>query len=115
MEQARLLVGILGVAVAGAVVLCASPPCAGADAGAEAIPVTTMHPDEALKPFDDEMLAYMRARHIPGGALAVSRGGKLVLSRGYGWADKEARVQVAPDALFRIASISKPITSAAVM
>ncbi len=115
MEQARLITCLLSVATAGAIFFCASPPCSGAEAEPEAIPVTTMQADENLKPFDDEMLAFMRARHIPGGALAVSRGGRLVLARGYGWADKEAQVAVAPDALFRIASVSKPITSAAVM
>ena len=58
MEQARLLAGILSIAVLAAITLCA-----GAEAEPEALPVTTMQPDEALKPFDDEMLAYMRARH----------------------------------------------------
>jgi len=79
------------------------------------IPVTPLRACPSLKPFDDEMLAFMRARGIPGGALAVSRNGKLVLATGYGWADKGAAERVLPDSLFRIASVSKPITAVAVL
>ncbi len=66
-------------------------------------------------PFDREMQAYMEARRIPGGALAVVRGDRLVYARGYGWADREQKVPAAPQSLFRLASISKPITALAVM
>jgi N-acyl-D-amino-acid deacylase len=57
----------------------------------------------------------MQARGIPGGALAVVKDRRLVYARGYGWADRENRVAVRPDSLFRIASISKPVTGVAVM
>jgi CubicO group peptidase (beta-lactamase class C family) len=66
----------------------------------------------ALAPFDAAMKAFMRKNDVPGGALAVVAGGKLVLARGYAWG--AASPQVAPDALFRIASVTKPFTSAAV-
>jgi CubicO group peptidase (beta-lactamase class C family) len=46
---------------------------------------------------------------------AVARGGKLLYSRGFGLADREAKQIMPPDALFRIASISKPITAVAVL
>jgi N-acyl-D-amino-acid deacylase len=45
---------------------------------------------------------------LPGAALAVAREGRLVLARGYGLADTEQKLPVRPDALFRIASVSKP-------
>jgi len=45
----------------------------------------------------------------------VARNGKLVYARGYGWADREAKAAVRPDSLFRIASLSKPITGVAVL
>jgi N-acyl-D-amino-acid deacylase len=57
----------------------------------------------------------MRKYNIPGGAVAVLRDGKLIYARGFGYADVESKTPVQPDALFRIASISKPITSAAIM
>ena len=52
---------------------------------------------------------------IPGGAIAVVKDGRLVLARGYGYADVDAKEVVAPDALFRIASVSKPITAVAAL
>jgi len=52
---------------------------------------------------------------LPGGAVAVAKDGRLVLARGYGLADVERGEPVEPDSLFRIASVSKPITAAAVL
>lgn len=65
--------------------------------------------------FDREMEAFMSARGVPGGALAVVKDRRLVYARGYGWANREAKIPVQPDSLFRIASISKPITAVAVL
>jgi len=65
--------------------------------------------------FDREMEAFMSARGVPGGALAVVKDRRLVYARGYGWADREKKLPVQPDSLFRIASISKPITGVAVL
>ena len=65
--------------------------------------------------FDPEVQNFMSERGVPGGALAVAKNGRLVYTRGYGWADREQRQSVRADSLFRIASISKPITAAAVL
>ena len=65
--------------------------------------------------YDQAVADFMRKYAIPGGAVAVLRDGKLIYARGFGYADVESRTPVQPDALFRIASVSKPITSAAVM
>ena len=43
------------------------------------------------------------------------RQGRLVYARGFGYADVERHEPVQPDTLFRIASISKPITAAAIL
>ncbi len=48
------------------------------------------------------------------GALAVTNDGRLVLARGYSW-DSAPDMEAQPTSLFRIASISKPLTAAAVM
>lgn len=57
---------------------------------------------------------FMEKFGVPGLSLAVARQGRMVLQRGWGMADRDAGTPVQPDHLFRIASISKPITSAAV-
>jgi len=65
--------------------------------------------------YDQIVPDLMRKYAIPGGAVAVMRDGKLIYARGFGYADVENKTVVQPDALFRIASVSKPITSAAIM
>ncbi len=52
---------------------------------------------------------------IPGTVLLVARDGKLVYLQALGFQDREKHVPMKPDAVFRIASMSKPITSVAVM
>ena len=42
----------------------------------------------------------MRQLEIPGAGLAVARNGALVLAKGYGWADRDARVPAGPETLF---------------
>ena len=68
-----------------------------------------------LESFDATMIRLLDKWSIPGGALAVSRHGHLLLCRGYGYADRDKREQVTPDSLFRLASLSKAITSAAIL
>jgi N-acyl-D-amino-acid deacylase len=75
------------------------------------IPVTGQA-DPGLASFDEMMLSFLAKHNVPGAALAVSRDGVLVYARGFGMADQAGPVQ--PRALFRIASISKPITAAAI-
>ncbi len=79
------------------------------------IPITVTREWPDFDSFDEEMTEFMGARNIPGGALAVSRNGRVVLARGYGYADVEAKELVRPTSLFRIASVSKPLTAVAVL
>ena len=65
--------------------------------------------------YDQNVRDFMRKLSIPGGAVAVMRDGKLIYARGFGYADVENKTPVQPDALFRIASVSKPITGVAIM
>lgn len=68
-----------------------------------------------LMSFDKLMESFVEQHKVPGAALAISRQGKLIYARGFGFADVEKQEPVEPAALFRIASISKPITAVAVM
>ncbi len=68
-----------------------------------------------LAAYDDLMTAFMREHNPPGAALAVSYHGRLVYARGFGDADLEKHEPVRPASLFRIASVSKPLTAAAVL
>lgn len=79
-----------------------------------AVPVTGAA-DSRLAAFDRLMTAVIRGVPVPGAALAVTRHGRLVYARGFGYADARRCVPVQPAALFRIASVSKPITAVAVL
>ncbi len=68
--------------------------------------------DDAVK---DATLAYMREAGVVGCAVAIAEKGKLVFSSGFGFADLENPAEARPQTLFRLASISKPITAVAVM
>jgi N-acyl-D-amino-acid deacylase len=83
-------------------------------ADAAGIPTTGIAVPE-LRSFDEAMLAYMARHRLPGGALAVVKDGRLVLARGYGYADRERKEPVQPTSLFRLASVSKPITAVAIL
>ena len=64
---------------------------------------------------DEVFSNFMNEWNIPGGSVAVVKDGRLVYARGFGYADKESNELAQPYHLFRIASISKPITSIAIM
>jgi len=59
------------------------------------------------KQVDEQLLA--------GAVALVARNGKVVYLESVGLRDKERHAEMSPDTIFRIASMSKPITSVAVM
>jgi len=67
-----------------------------------------------LAAFDDAMQQYTAARGKKAGTLAIMKDGVVVFERGYGWKDRELKTLLRPDALFRLASVTKPITAAAI-
>src|SRR5579863_4931182 len=52
---------------------------------------------------------------IPGAVLVIARGGRVGYAEAFGWRDREAKAPMTPDAIFRIASMTKPIASVAAM
>jgi CubicO group peptidase (beta-lactamase class C family) len=57
----------------------------------------------------------MERQHIPGVALLVSRGGKIVQAEGFGLANVELQVPVKPETVFQSGSVGKQFTATAVM
>jgi serine beta-lactamase-like protein LACTB, mitochondrial len=58
--------------------------------------------------------AGLTEQNLPGISVAVGVGGDIAWAEGFGWADLENQVKVAPDTRFRIGTASKALTSAAV-
>lgn len=77
--------------------------------------VATGRADPRMASFDRRMAEFMKRHEVPGASLAVTDQGRLVYARGFGYSDKEAKRPVQPASLFRIASLSKPITAVAVL
>jgi CubicO group peptidase (beta-lactamase class C family) len=52
---------------------------------------------------------------VPGISIAIAKEGRLVFAKGYGWAKEAPEVKMTPKNVFRLASVSKPITSVGIM
>lgn len=76
-------------------------------AQAYAVTVTT-----DIAAFDDILTAFMTKYSVPGASIAVTHGEKLVYLKAYGMQDDAQ--QATTQNLFRLASVSKPITSVAI-
>lgn len=99
-------------AVAAAVVLLALPAATMAQrASPEALGMSSSR----LARIDAVMEEAIAAGRTAGIAVLVLRDGQVVKAGTYGWADREAGTALRPDALFRIASQTKAITSVAAM
>lgn len=70
---------------------------------------------ERLKRVDDVLQKYVDDNQIAGAVALVLKDGKPVYERAFGWSDKEAGRKMTTDAIFRIASQTKAITSTAVL
>src|SRR5437667_8635523 len=70
----------------------------------------------ALNRIEDHLRQrYIDAGRFPGTQLTVYRRGKIVHSTSQGFADLERKVAVKDDTIFRIYSMTKPITTVAFM
>jgi CubicO group peptidase (beta-lactamase class C family) len=78
---------------------------------APAQPATTA--DQAIATID-QALKDSAAKGF-GGAIIVEQGGKTLLSKGYGFADRERRIPFTPDTVAQIGSITKSQTAAALV
>ena len=52
---------------------------------------------------------------IPGAVVLIARDGKVAFLEAFGFQDREERIPMKPDSIFRIASMTKPIASVALM
>lgn len=82
----------------------------------------TNNPNPQPSPSQNDMVAvdakvasFMATYNIPGASLAVSQNGKLVYVKGYGKANTATGETVTKNSLFRLASVSKTFTGAAIM
>ena len=106
MTRRRVAFG-LATWVATAITLSAQSP-APRSTGAVMAPDRLARLDRVLQDYVDD-------GRLPGAVALVLVDGRPVYEKAFGWADKEAGRKMTPDALFRIASQTKAITSTAIL
>lgn len=71
--------------------------------------------DDSIKSFDKKIYYLMKKYDVPGTSIAIIQNGKIVFKKGYGYANKEQRIPATEKTIFRIGSISKPVTAIGIM
>lgn len=87
----------------------ASPPLS--EAGAASIGISS----ERLERIDAMLEKAVAENQVPGIVALIARNGKIIFHNAYGMADNTSKKELKKDAIFRIASQTKAITSTAVM
>ncbi|GAB3517106.1 serine hydrolase [Emticicia fontis] len=75
----------------------------------------TITPKSISQEIDNQINAFMKKYNVTGLTFAITNKEKLAYAKGYGIANKANNTPVTINSLFRIASVSKPITSIAIM
>lgn len=70
---------------------------------------------ENTKEIDLIFNDFLAGMQIKGASVAISKNGKLLYAKGFGYADEEESIKSEPKSLFRIASVSKLVTAVAIM
>ena len=122
----RLFVAIVLALTLGA---CGSAPAASVStlptllptALPTAIPVPTTMPSTALQPTQDvgsqidTLLKKLSQQGLFSGSVLIARNDSILLSKGYGMADRDKKIPNTPQTKFHIASITKQFTAMAIL
>jgi serine beta-lactamase-like protein LACTB len=108
-ERRGLRIGGLWLGVLGAALIVAMA-LAGA-LTADDVAISTAEKAQ----FEDAVSKFMAGNHAPGVSAAIVENGELVWSEGFGMADLENSVAATSRTLYRLGSVSKPLTSTAAM
>ena len=110
------LVGSIVVATAAWMVVQVCPPALNAETLQPiAHPETLGFDADRLQRVTRTFQTYVDAGQLPGAVVLIARNGQVAYLRAFGYQDREKKVAMTPDAIFRIASMTKPITTVAAM
>src|SRR4051794_27029412 len=70
---------------------------------------------ERLQRLTDTYRGYVDRGELPGAVLLIARGDKIAYLQAIGYQDRDKKTPMKADAIFRLASMTKPIVSVAVM
>jgi CubicO group peptidase (beta-lactamase class C family) len=63
----------------------------------------------------DGVYGSLMGKVVPGAAVLIAKDGKIVYKKGFGYADVENKEKVSPETKFRIGSVTKQFTAAAIL
>jgi serine beta-lactamase-like protein LACTB len=109
---------LAGAALAAAVLAAAFPGAAAEAPGARSsarVSAANSLPAEKVEAIRSAVTDEMSRLGVPGLSLAVAEKGEVRHEAGFGFADVENEVPARPETVYRLASVSKPMTAAAVM
>lgn len=105
---------LVAIGIGGCMGLLVSPTATIAQEPIASAGVVRMQYADAIEQGRRALRTLMEMSGVPGMSVAVGVHGNIVWSEGFGYADLEQRAPVTPLTRFRIASVSKVITAAAV-
>ena len=68
-----------------------------------------------LEEMETTLKRYFERWELNGAQIAVSRNDSLIYAKGFGWADKERGLEMQPNYVMRLASVSKLLTAVGIM
>lgn len=89
----------------------AQPPPGRGEVRPEAATQPVASPDPLVSLLEEEIPPLMHSHNVPGLNVLVLRAGEAPWAASFGWADAEAGLPMTLDAVFRVESISKPVTA----
>lgn len=95
----------------------AAPTATKPAATTAARPAAPQPPDDGVlvQRVDALARAALSDHHLPGLSIAIARGGRVVMAKGYGVADLAHHRSATADTVYRIGSMTKQFTAAAIM
>jgi CubicO group peptidase (beta-lactamase class C family) len=70
---------------------------------------------ERLGRLDAAMQKAVDSGELPGAVVLIARDGQLAYAKSFGWQDREKKIPMSKDSIFRLYSMTKPVVSVAVM
>ena len=110
-----LLVGVVGLRTTAHPAAAISTPASALAASPTAAPEDVGLSSERLERIASVIQKSVDDGRIAGGVALVARRGKVAYLKAVGMADREAKKPMRTDSIFRICSMTKPLTSVAVM
>jgi CubicO group peptidase (beta-lactamase class C family) len=112
LDMGKMLFGLL---LLGGLRVVAQPAAPASAQLPAAVPASVGVSPQGLANIDQVLQGYVVDGRLPGVIALVARDGKVVYRKAFGYADAQAKTPLRPDAIERIASQTKAITSVGLM